>query len=360
MINKERFCLFFLIISLFFLVNTGSCNAKIILDNRALSDSGINPSEFRLSILSCKGDILVGIERVEDLELRKEGKIYKIHILRVDVKNEIVSSCKSVYLNLNSLEQLILSDDGSDLLIMGNKGTRYLALNTISMEVKDIFTCEKGKAGFRSESIGMYFEGNFYVKGYFYDEDQYSQGDYIAKIDITRTGPGAFEKTFNIGELMLELGSINTFYLLSPDIAFFSVRKLEGEFLVAYYKGEVIELDGGRAVTDMAGSPSRVIYSVMRSKTESETILTDLQTGQKWNFGRSLPYSFIAHNNGKVVILAEADYSNIKMNFSYAREEEGFKLKPLLVNVDPGSFKLSGNGLVYAYLTAKELLIDNI
>ena len=356
----RKFLLLTLVFSLFFWVYNGTASAKIKLDNQALSDYGINLSEFRISILSYKGDMLVGIERVEDLELRKEGKIYKLHILKVDVKNQIVRSCNSAYVDLNSLEQLVLSDNGDKLLIMGNKGTRFLMLDTISMKLKDIFSCEKGKPGFRGESIGMYFNDAFYVKGYFYDKDQYSEGDYIAKLDPDKTGLAAFEKTFNIGDLMLDLGSVNTFYLLAPDIGFFTVRKLEGEFLVAYYKGKVIELDSGRAITDMAGSPSRVVYSVMRSKTTSETILLDLDTNKTWNFGRSLPYSFIAHNNGKTVVLAEANYSDIKMNFSYAREEDSFKIKPLLENVEPGSFKLSGDGNVFAYLTLKELLIDKI
>jgi hypothetical protein len=350
-----------LLLSLLFFSFTSVSYGAIKIDRAGFMDHKVNFMKFRICLLSDKGDLLVGMEEIDDLTLRKAGNMYAVHILKLDMENNKLTSWKTAYANVVKFNQVILSDKGDKLLIIGDGGTKLFVLDTNSMEMKCVFKHEKGKAGFRSEPIGMYYEGFFYVKGYFYDEEQYSQGGYIAKVDITKTGAAAFEKNLNIDELYTKLdGIVASLYIVSPVTGYFSVVRKEGIHLIAYKDGELKEIDKGFDIPDIAGAPSRVIYNVIKSKKATdETKLFDFKTGKSISLGSYIPYSFIARTTGKVVVMAKFDYARVKMSFYFAKEDDKFQVKPLFENVDPGSFKLSADGHVYAYLS-KNLIIDKL
>jgi len=44
------------------------------------------------------------------------------------------------------------------------------------------------------------------------------------------------------------------------------------------------------------------------------------------------------------------------MNFFVGREEDNFKVKPFMENVSAGSFKLSGDGRAYAFLSTNLII----
>lgn len=355
-----------LMVSLVILCFTSSSYGSIMIDRSSLEgEHGVDFKTFRLNLLSVDGTILVTTERVEDLAMRKEGKIIKLSIIKIDPKNDIIRSWNSVYFDLTNIGQVVLSDEGDKLLIIGNGGTQLLVLDTVKMTVAKVFKHEKGKPGFKSEPSGMYYDGQFYVKGYFYDKDQYSEGDYIARVDITKSGAGAFEKIVDFGAVYEKFNctSLSSIYMVSPSSGYFSViRPPDGkEALLAYYNETIVEIENGcYTITDIAGSSSKVIYNIKKNKdSEEETKIFDLETGKSWSLGSYIPYSFIALKNGEVVITALLNYSQLKMSFFYGKENNNFQLKPLLEDIDAGSFKLSGDGKVFAYLGSK-LIIDSI
>ncbi len=350
-----------MLLSLLFFSFTSVSYGAIKVDRAGFLDHKVNFAKFKLCLLSDKGDLVVAMEELDDLALRKAGNMYAVHILKLDMENNKLSSWKTAYANVARFNQVVLSDKGDKLLIIGDGGTKLFVLDTDSMEMKCVFKHEKGKAGFRSEPIGMYYEGFFYVKGYFYDEEQYSQGEYIAKVDITKTGAAAFEKNLNIDELYKKLdGMVTSLYIVSPVTGYFSVMKEDGIRLIAYKDGELKEIDKGFDIPDIAGAPTKVIYNVIKSKKASdETKLFDFKTGKSISLGSYIPYSFIARTTGKVVVMATFDYARVKMSFYFAKEEDKFQVKPLFENVDPGQFKLYADGRIYAFLS-KNLVIDKL
>jgi len=349
------------LLSLLFFSFTSVSYGAIKVDRADFLDHKVNFAKFRICLLSDKGDLLVGMEEIDDLTQRKAGNMYAIHILKLDIGNNKVSSWKTAYVNFAKLNQVILSDNGDKLLAIGDGGTKLSVLDTSSMEIKSVFKHKKGKPGFRCEPIGMYYEGFFYVKGYFYDEEQYSQGEYIAKVDITKTEAEAFEKNLNIDDLYKKLdGTVASLYMVSPVTGYFSVIKKDVIHLIAYKDGELKEIDRGFDIPDIAGAPTKVIYNVIKSKKASdETKLFDFKTGKSISLGSYIPYSFIARATGKVVVMAKFDYTRVKMSFYFAKEDDKFQVKPLFENVDPGSFKLSADGRIYAFLS-KNLVIDKL
>ncbi len=348
-----------LLLSFLFFSFTSVSYGAIKIDRAKFLEQKVNFAKFRISLLSDKGDILACVEKIDDLTLRKAGNMYAVHILKLDIDNNKLGSWKSVYCKFKTINQFVLSDTGDKLLILGDGGTKISVLDTKSMELKSVFAHEKGKPGFRSEPVCMYYEGFFYIKGYFYDEEQFSKGYYIAKVDITKTGAAAFEKNLSIEELYKKFnGVVGSIYMVSPVTGYFSVIRKDGMHLIGYKDGEVKDIDKGFNIPDIAGAPERVIYNVVKSKNGSdETKLFDFKAGKSISLGSYIPYSFIARNTGKVIVMATFDYARLKMSFYFANEEDNFKIKPLFENVDPGAFKLSADGHVYAYLS-KNLIID--
>jgi hypothetical protein len=291
--------------------------------------------------------------------LRKAGNMYAIHVLKLDLSSNSMSSWKTAYLNVNKLEQVLLSDKGDKLLAIGDTGTKIFTLDTNSMEVTTTFKHEKGKPGFRSQPIGAYSGGYFYLQGYFYDAEQYSQGNCMAKVDISKTGVNAFEKAIDLDDLYKKLnGLVGSVYMVSPNLCYFHVIRKDANYLVLYKDGQVKDIDHGYNITDIAGTSERVVYDVIKTdKGNDEVKLFDLKTGKTISFGVYMPYSFLSHSNSKVAIISKLNYSQVKMSFYYAKEDEKFQVKPLFENVAPGSFKLSGDGTIYAYLSTN-LIID--
>jgi len=339
----------------------------IKLDRGALSTKYVVKfQDFRICLLSKTGDLLVGMEKITDVNLIKQGKVYKIYIFNLDINENKILNSKIAYCDFDRFEQVVLSDDGKNLLMIGNTGTKISLLNISTMKVSTIFEHVKGKPGFRCEPIGLYYEGKFYVKGYAYNADQYSEGQYIARVDITKKEKSLFENTVNIDEVIKDLGGdITTFYLISPYRGYFAIEneKKDGEHLVAHHDGKVIKIDSGLSITDLVGSNNRVIYNVVRKvNTKPETILMDVITKKKWVLGNYVGYSSISRDDGKVVIVTNFDSgTKVRMSYYSARDKDGYKTKAItdLQHVVPGHIILSADGKVFAYLS-RDLIIGKL
>ncbi|HPZ06664.1 MAG TPA: hypothetical protein PL110_01005 [Candidatus Eremiobacteraeota bacterium] len=352
--------LFLLLVS-FFLSFLSCSYANIKIDQTEFRNRKVTFKNFKIPLFSNKGDMIVGLEQVSELSLRKEGKTYALHILKFDLEKNAVTSWEKAYLDASKVDQLVLSEEEDKVLVIINGGTRLVLLDIKTMKIKTIFKHEKGKEGFRAERIGMFYEGNFYIKGYFYDKEQFSQGNCIAKVDLTKTGVEALEKTLDFKELSSKFdGIISSMYIVSPEVAYFSILRTRGTnptmHLLAYKDKKLTEIDKGFDIPDIAGCPTRVLYDRTKSeKGNDEVKIYDLTTGKKWDIGSYIPYSFISRN-GKVIVVSQFNYSQSKMNFFVGREEDNFKVKPFMENVSAGSFKLSGDGRAYAFLSTNLII----
>jgi len=335
---------------------------KLMLNRFELLENGLVVKNFNLSLLSSDGEILLGLQWNEDLNLRKEGKVYSLKVFHFNLLPLSLKSIDTIELPVFETDQLAFDEVNKRVIVIGNRGSKILDVNLNDKSCKVLFEYEKGKPGFRCEPLAWWREGVFYLYGYFYDQERYAQGDYIVSLDFTKKGVNIFTKVIDMDELIKKLGEIKSFYLLPPNEGYFEVIKIKGkENNLVYWKdNKVTVIDKGTAFPDIAGTSGKVLYSIATNRPGKSMIkLSDLDAGKSWDLGEGSSYSFISENGDKIIVTS-IDYKKQRMSFSFGLREEDYKLKPLLEEVKLGTFKFSADGNVFAYLNEDGITVGKV
>lgn len=361
---KKNICCFALIIILF------HCNAwGDLLTTAELQKLGVNPSLYHIDRWSQDNKILFGLQKiVNPVVIQKMGRAFELVLLYFD-KQKFIRS-EFLPLPIRQFHQVSFLENSKIGLLVSEKGTNFYKIDLMKRQVTHILGHKKGEPGFRMADPLIYVNnGKFYVYGYFYDENNGTDGDtYLVSVNLAKTGVDIFEKVLSTKEVREVLG-ISTFATyIPPDIAIWGVRRPQDGLLElkSYDKITPKLLDTGIGFTGVVCAGTRIFYVAKKPGKVAQwnAVVKDLVTNELWFVGdkdKSYTYPFIS-TDGSTVALSLFDFEKKNMSLYYAKRKENFLLKPInkLQNVDLGSFRPSPDGKVFAFYSSKGILVDEI
>ncbi|HNZ66936.1 MAG TPA: hypothetical protein PKM32_06155, partial [Planctomycetota bacterium] len=235
-----------------------------------LAKAGIEHSSFKMAILTTKGNLAIGYEYL-DLEHRKKGEIYALHLIYLKPNNAF--EVKSVVLPFTFLVGIGLIQNEKKAIIVGNYGTKIIILDLKTLEIKTIFEYQPKQPGFRTGTLVVGFKNKVYLSGYFYDKDQYWLGDYVAELIVSEdTNNIEFYKKINLQDAYSQIGGQPYIYqLISGNMAYFGIprqrdSKNRPQMDLYFYKNKKVEkIASGLTIGAFAGTEDVVFYTVFKN-----------------------------------------------------------------------------------------------
>jgi hypothetical protein len=362
--------LFTMVLTLSFFVLCALCpvQAEVRISPAAFKAKNINLKNFALLGLSGDGQVLTGIEKISDPLLIQKGFSHKFWIFDYPSDEKATPSCSEVLLPINDFQQSWLSFDGKKNLVTANKGATFLLVDIPSRKVTVLFDHKKGTPGFRS-SVGNieYFDGKYYVWGYFYNEKDEKKSEGLAEVDLSKSGPDMFRMSQSTEEIMKQKPWYTEW--VGPQQCFLLKRKKQGirdDSLIYFDKGTSREIEKIQRILHEASAAGRCVYTCVDPASKENNVLyavnlVDAVSGKKWKIASSpVKYEnlFIARDKGDTILLSVVNLKANKMSIFYAMEKDNFALKPIpsLQNRQLNVMRLARYGKAYASFSGTEII----
>ncbi|MGI5843761.1 MAG: hypothetical protein ACOX9B_06255 [Candidatus Xenobium sp.] len=247
------------------------------LSKAELLSHGINPPMFQVVEFSPDGRMLLGYQ----VNLRDEvakgitNRLFELN-LRSDGK---VTGVRSHDLSVPAIEQIALSPDGREVVVITASGAAFVALDRDTGEVRTLMAHEPRQPGFRSHPpILLRAGGNLLATGFFYDEEDYGGSDSIARIDLTRSGLEAFELVAEIEKLERSLKRLVINAYTDHETGYFCIQR-EGSQVYTLYRwkaGQEPEaFDEALSVPGFMPKGDKLAYVAQRSGGVYELVIYD-------------------------------------------------------------------------------------
>ncbi|WP_372368364.1 hypothetical protein [Candidatus Uabimicrobium sp. HlEnr_7] len=333
------------------------------ISRKELEKQGINYKTLINSILSEQHQFVLAYS-ILSKEDKAKGNVYALHKFTLEKDGKI--GVHTVKLPIFFFGGIALTNKGRSAIVVGNYGTKILRVSTKSLKFKTIYEYKKGVSGYKANVFTVGHRGKVFLDGYFYDENQFSQGDYIVEfIEKRKKKTVDFVKKIDLKKLYNKLGGVpKVMNLHTGDIAYISVPnyKERQTYLHYYNKGKTEIVDKGLLIGAFAGAHHRLFYTVLRDKKTRRSYVKDLKTKKVWEFGKpQVPYTYpFISKDGKVILACTVDIKEQRMTVYVAREQDDYKLHVLLDDVSVGPFKLSNSGDYYLYYNNKGIAVEKM
>jgi hypothetical protein len=316
---------------------------------------GINYNALQLVNLSPQGDYLTATELVNDVKIKAKGVTQILHVFRC--KDKKLDKVDSVQIPITQMVNSALSDTRNEVWITGDYGNRYVRVNLGDMKPEIVFDYHKGISGFKAQAFLFAYKGEFFSTGWFYDKDQYTLGDALAKLELSKGDKLKFVKKIDLDKLYNADASANvtTFYYVSGDLVYFNMIKPREKttYLMAYKNQERIVVDQAYSLGAFIGTESRVFYTAKKEeKGPLQHFIKDLQTKKTWKIGEdNIPYTYpFMSVKGDVLVVVAISRNLNAIDAFFGDEKDNYRLKRFLKKEQAGPMKLSGNGKVYVLM----------
>ncbi|MCL4513083.1 MAG: hypothetical protein M1421_03615 [Candidatus Eremiobacteraeota bacterium] len=344
-----------------FCLSLAKARGAVFLSRADLVYYKINPQRFVMTQVSGNGKWLFGLEKTNHLALMAKKEFYLLRVFKIGKLS--LKLVKTIPLSIGYISNEIYTPNGSHALVEADWGAEFLFVNVKTGAVRVIFRHILGKPGFRGGNLLFYHHHHFYGNGYFYNKESLDIDNALAEINPHKKGLAVFKKVLNIGKLQKNLaiswGHQQAFTFFPPNHGYFIMTPLN------FSKIHLIEADGpkklksldkGLAFGGMAAASENgsILYLVKHSAAVREVVLRERGSSNKkiviYKGAAAYTYPFISAD-GKTIVVARLDLKVGRMSFFYAKEKNGFKLKPIpiLQNRQMGTFRFSGNGKVFAF-----------
>ncbi len=322
-----------------------------------MRSEGIDLFSFQPIRFSNQGRVLAGFDRAP-FELKKKGIFFRLWFFQFGVDCRL-EGIRSVDLSVPSLDQGSFSPDDRYFVIISNAGTQITAVDTETLEVRDIVRYQKGQPGFRAQPTVMWVEGNrLFVTGHHYDAERYAEENTIAQLDASRTGAEAFTAGTNIFRFERSIKN-KEFLNYNSDQLGFAVNKSGDRSKLSVWDGESLEqLDESTQFHGFWGEGTRFLYACERPG-QNELILYDALEERQWKIGsadRPFRYLFLS-KDATTAIGCQLDSVAQRMDIHVAKERDDFvaNVPETLKDVKLGWLRLSSDGRYLVHFTEKGL-----
>ena len=339
------------------------------LTNAALRRLGVNPSKLQPIAFSHDDKILAAFDRAT-FEEKKEGVFYHLWFFEIE-RNGTFGEAHSVPITLKNFQQGEFTPDDSQFVIIGNRGTTFQSVDLDSFEIVDLMIPRWGQPGFRADPAVLWTEaGKLFVIGRPYDEHRFVETRTVATLRPQAAPAEMFERNLDIGTLEQGIERLGYATYLTDTSAFFGQRYPELT-IMSFWDGEnVSEFDRAWKYTSFWSNAGRLLYSTRRGQgMESELTLYDSEGDSKTILAsddKDYRYLFLSRD-GRTALTSQVSDTPGRLMSWYARESEGWELKPVVVNssgeprtLPAGWMRLSSSGDLMAHIGANGISLFNL
>ena len=342
------------------------------VDAKELEKAGIDYTNFFPINLAHNGSYFVGSIRVTDLRSRVDGVCWKLGVVKF-------SGQKFAGVDIISLPVIhwvngVVSDQRDEVCVLAEHGTKILQVDLAKQKVRTIWEHQEGKPGFKAGPFLGCHRGYYFGSGWFYNNEKFWKGDYLAKFYIRRKKTDADKPLFKTRK-MIDLdwlynravpgGFSKSHFYVSPGQIYFNVVKPAERktHLFVYKDGKITPIDKGYMLNLFIGTPDRVYYRVIpeEKKKVAQHMVYDLKTGKRWKVakdGAQFTYPFFTDDSQRL-ILVEVDrkYSKNTMSAYSGQAKHNYKLYKFIHRQPIGPMKVSYDGKHYLLMLRNGLLV---
>ena len=330
---------------------TGAARADVTLTTSSdLKAKGVKVEDVHIVSFSPDGKTLIGYSHGTNEEVA-QGKVFTLFAFDVNANGKI-GKVNSFPLNITSFEQACFTPDGKSVVIISKSGAEYLKQNIETGEQTVIMNHEYGKPGFRAyPAILQLSEGKMLATGFFYDENDFSGTNCVAILDPDKTGAEAFTEAMNVEKIENSLKSTSEAYPRA-DLGIIGTGKSTSHTLYRWSPDQKTAepFEKNIYLIGMWESDKNVLYSVKRGEKQYELSVYDALANKKTVLDGSStkPYMYVFLSaDGKTAIANIENRETHRMNIYWAREGEGWELKPIkgLKNgISTGTIRVTPDG----------------
>lgn len=336
-----------------------------------LKRNGIDAKEFKPVCFSPDGRSILGVLH-NGKEGIAQGKKYSFAVM--DIDNKLAISKVRLYdIDIPFIEQVSYTPDGKAVVFTSRSGATFQKLDLTTGKVSTILEHKVGQPGFRCYPLVIaIYNDQLIVNGFFYDKDDYAERNSVAVLDPNKTGVEAFTKIAEVQKAQSKARRDANFHienLISTKYAFFT-DDLGGD--VEYHVWDLNDkelnlktFDKGYRSVGLWSFSDRLLYSLQRSKTSFDLMLYDANTNKKVEIATSkeIPYrNLFLSQDGKTAIFSEFNKNDTRTRTFYAREDEGWQVKPIegYHELGYGLQRLSNDGKRMFLFTDKGMRIFDV
>ncbi|MFA5504225.1 MAG: hypothetical protein WC314_06075 [Vulcanimicrobiota bacterium] len=359
----------YLLYLLLFLAWAAPTLADDQLTTAALRRLGVNPSRLQPIAFSHNDKILAAFDRAT-FEQKKEGVFYHLWFFEIN-RDGTFGEAHSVPLGLKSFEQGEFTPDDSKFVVLGNRGTTFQMVDLKTYQMEDLFIPEWGKAGFRADPAVLWSEaGKLFVIGHPYDQNRFIETRTVATLRPNAPPEQRFQRSSDIGTLEKGIERLGHAGYLTDSAAFFGQRYPELTIMSYWNGNEMREFDRGWKFSGFWSRAGRLLYSVRRGEMqESELTLYDARSDRQTVLAKApvdYRYLFLSRD-GKTALTSQVAETYGRLNTWYARESEGWELKPVGTDssgqqrtLAAGWMRISSNGRMMAHIGSNGITLFDL
>lgn len=353
----------------------GQAFAEDHLSNQKLRDNniGVEYAHPDNSGFSHKGDFMYFHQKNPNLEQARQG--YVSEIVVVPIANGKFQEDKIRHIPLGypvtNLDFSLLTPDQKEMIIVTRSGASFARLNMETGKVETLFEHESGKPGFRAHPEVLHMvDGKMFVKGYFYDGEDFADVDCTATLDPTKNGVLAFERVHDVELQEAKMKPRNEVFT-DVDCAFYAAQDLKnnkpyGNFKLYVWNPPTFKVptqfDEGVEFLSFWGSADRIAYTIQKPNNLYQLAIYDAKTQKKTIIAddTEAPYmNIFLSNDGSTVLCTDTKNRVGRATYYYADESTDWKLRPTAdignKTVRFGSTRLAEDGSYFVVYSERGL-----
>lgn len=311
-----------------------AASAEERLASSRLRSLGVDTSSLQPIAFSHNDRLFAAFDRAS-FEEKKNGVFFHLWFFEIE-RDGRFGKVRSVDVPLASFQQGEFTPDDRYFILVGNRGTTFLSVDLRSDTLVTLLEPQKGQSGFRADPSVLWTEGDkLYVTGFPYDEHRFIETRTIATLRPNAQPNERFQRNIDLAKVERNLDRLWFSNYVTDTSAFYGQKFPEATRL-SFWDGERIrEFDRGWKFVGFWGNAGRLLYAVRRFQGgESELTLYDSKDNTKKVLA-SAPYDFrylFLSRDGKTALTSHLHTSEGRLTPWYAKEADGWTLKPLLTD----------------------------
>lgn len=322
----------------------GQAFAEDRLDNQKLRANDIGARELytKLDGFSHEGDFVYFAQRNHDIEQVRKGYVMELVVIPIANGKFNEDGIRHIPLGkpITNIEYTMLTPDQKDMIIVTRSGATFAKLNMETGKLETLMEHESGKPGFRADpEIVRNVDSKMFVKGYFYNGEDFADVNCTATLDPNQKGVLAFDRIFDVELQEAKLKPQNIVFN-NTNCAFYVAQDRKNNKPYGNYKLYIwnpptfktpTQFDECKEFISFWGSADRMAYASQKPNNLYQLAIYDAKTQKKTVIADDTedPYKNVfLSEDGSTVLCTDTKNRVGRATYYYADESTGWKLRP--------------------------------
>lgn len=326
--------------SLFAVLSVSPAQADTVLyPTYALKSKGIDMRTTEVAGLSPDNKLLCCLQRFRPKRGEKAHNTF--YIIPVSSTGNLGHIRVFPVEGITNIDQVSFTPDSKSIVFASKLGATLTKMDCKTGEMTTIMEHEAGKPGFMVYPMVLELSGDkLLAMGYHYNSQDFVGPQAVAEVDTDKTGLDAFVNCHLIDHVQYELHKPEFEMLRSGypalNVGFVTGYDLNNTYCDVYSwdgdRGVIKLIDECKGFQDQVYGGSRTIYSVQEKDGTWKLCIYDAKTDEKVVLasGQDKPYYYpMMSEDGTTITVNVKPGEAERYNTLYARESEGWELKPI-------------------------------